>query len=454
MHCADTCIQASEATIDYINTCCWMGWPDLPVPLPIPDGEACIGYRNGRFGMEIRSNWKEYAGACLLSPLRANRTYRFRFYLGFTNSINSPSTAVVFFGTPDCDNLPFGIGNEEFGCPTNGPGWVRMGSVHGSGANTWIEKEITITPNQDIYAIAIGPDCPRLSATTDVYYFFDNLVLADEAEFEFEITTDLHPCADDFFLQVVEHDSLQYQWYKNGIALVGETGSRLSTMYGEGHYQVRMLSETECKLSRAYNYQVPFYRESISRIICEGESFDFQGRLLEQTGFYSDTLQTANGCDSVVLLDLNILSEKPDTVVARIFEGESYSVGPYRYNQPGVYLSSLQSEIGCDSVVYLDLDFYSVYAPNVFSPNSDGINDYFNLFGGEDLLQINSLKIFDRWGSLVYEGHDLPNNSQAEGWDGRFNGKIVPNGIYTFMAFILLDDGKERLFSGSVLLMR
>ena len=96
LNCADTWIQASEATTDYLHSCGWFGWENLPVPLPLPDGNSCIGFRNGRFGMDPNPNWKEYTGACLTSPLKAGTTYKFQFWLGFTNYENSPPINVVF----------------------------------------------------------------------------------------------------------------------------------------------------------------------------------------------------------------------------------------------------------------------------------------------------------------------------------------------------------------------
>ena len=100
--CADDWVQASEPTTDFIHSCDYLGWPGLPPPLPFPDGDGCMGFRNGvpSFqGMPPNPNWKEYAGACLLSPLREGETYRFEFYVGFT-TLNSPATTIEFFGTP------------------------------------------------------------------------------------------------------------------------------------------------------------------------------------------------------------------------------------------------------------------------------------------------------------------------------------------------------------------
>ena len=131
MECATGWIQASEPTTDFLHLCDWLGWPGLPPPLPFPDGEGCMGFRNGvpEFeGNESNPNWKEYAGACLSSPLRAGESYRFEFYVGFTD-LNSPGTTIEFFGTPDCVNLPFGGDNPRVGCPTNTEGWFHLGTV-------------------------------------------------------------------------------------------------------------------------------------------------------------------------------------------------------------------------------------------------------------------------------------------------------------------------------------
>ncbi|NJK82797.1 MAG: hypothetical protein HC912_02280 [Saprospiraceae bacterium] len=140
LYCANTWIQASEATTDYLHTCGWLGWDGMAPPLPFPEGEACIGYRDGRFGNNKNANWKEYTGTCLLSPLKARVKYRFEFYVGFTHYYNSPPTNVTFFGTTNCAYLPFGVGNQYFGCPSNDSNWVELGNVPAAGANTWVKK--------------------------------------------------------------------------------------------------------------------------------------------------------------------------------------------------------------------------------------------------------------------------------------------------------------------------
>lgn len=454
LNCADTWIQASEATTDYLHPCGWMGWDHMPPPLPFPDGIACVGFRNGRFNNIMQPGWKEYTGACLASPLQVGNTYRFEFYIGFTHSIYSPPTTVAFFGSADCVNLPFGKGNPDYGCPTNGPGWKQLGSVQVSGVNQWRKVNLTVTPTENIYAIAIGPDCLNFSAPGDVYYFFDNLVLADQRAFGFEISATEHPCSDNFTLQVPAYDSLQYQWYKDGIALLGETKAKLRVKTGDGNYVVRITSPTSCLVTRGFTHRIPTYTTQQNVVICKDDRYNFHNQMITKGGNYKTTLKTADNCDSLIELHVRVADEEFDTVEAKIFEGEYFNVGQYQFNQAGERNVTLQSVYGCDSLVHLDLQYYHVFMPNAFSPNDDGSNDTFTIFGDTDLVAIKNLQIFNRWGNQVFQRQDLVPNDASNGWDGQFKGSPAPNGVYVYIARVVMDDGKERQVSGSFVLVR
>ncbi|MBK9983406.1 MAG: gliding motility-associated C-terminal domain-containing protein [Saprospiraceae bacterium] len=448
--CAGTWIQASEPTTDYINMCGYMGWPEFPPPVPFPDGEGIVGFRDGRVRQNLGEpevNWKEYAGACLLSPLIADTPYVFEFYVGFVNRFKSPDINITFFGTSDCANLPFGVGDEAFGCPTNGPGWVRLGSsfVSGGAGNKWVKTKIEVTPRENITAIAIGPDCPPVQSPISIYYFFDNLTLVDLRSFQFKITEKSQPCADDFLLQVPLQAGFTYQWYKDKIALIGETAAHMMHMYGEGEYQVMIQKGGSCSLSGIYTYSIPVYNEQVDITICEEDVYPFGDRLLSEPGQYIDTFKTKYNCDSVVFLDLHVLGIVADTIQAKMFEGEIYKIETYHFNTSGEYLVSLVSSQGCDSLVFLQLDYYHVYIPNIFSPNGDGINDLFSVYGvGEEINEIN-LTIYDRWGNQIYAGPE---------WDGKHYETAVNPGVYTYMVKLKMDDEQERQFAGSVNLIR
>ena len=458
LNCAVGWIQASEPTTDLIHPCGWTGWNDHRPPTPFPDGEAIMGFANGRVTNQqpAEYNWKEYAGACLTSPLEANTTYRFEFDIGFTNDVLSPRLDVTFFGTTSCDNLPFGVGNPDLGCPTNGPNWINLGSknVGGRGGPEWVKTEITITPSEDIHAIAIGPPCQASGANTTTYYFFDNLVLADLRSFAFKITEVKHPCADDFTLSVPEERNISYQWYKDGVALVGEDAPLLSMIYGEGEYQVRVINEESCLLTQAYTHRVPVLENVASVTLCHDEIYRLGETIITESGSYTETLKSINNCDSIVGLTVNVLPQLMDTVSAKIFEGETFEgVDQYSFNVAGTYDVNLMNDIGCDSLVHLQLEFYNVYFPNIFAPNSDGPNTRFKISGNQDLSEIRTLDIYDRWGQRVYSGiNEL--SSDYSGWDGRYEGTLMEQGVYTFISTLEMNDGNLRQFLGTVLLLK
>jgi gliding motility-associated-like protein len=70
-----------------------------------------------------------------------------------------------------------------------------------------------------------------------------------------------------------------------------------------------------------------------------------------------------------------------------------------------------------------------VYAPTAFSPNGDGKNDVFYVYGPVDEIVQFQLNIYDRWGTLVFKTNDL-----QEGWDGTFDGNLAPTGAYVWVA--------------------
>ncbi|MEO0471822.1 MAG: PKD domain-containing protein [Bacteroidota bacterium] len=88
-----------------------------------------------------------------------------------------------------------------------------------------------------------------------------------------------------------------------------------------------------------------------------------------------------------------------------------------------------------------------VFAADAFTPNQDGINDVFVLKGLH--VQTFNLKIFSRWGLLLFE-----TNNMEEGWDGRFKGEDMPEGVYTYVAKGRAYDGKPFVVKGTITMYR
>ena len=104
--------------------------------------------------------------------------------------------------------------------------------------------------------------------------------------------------------------------------------------------------------------------------------------------------------------------------------------GPIRnLDQTGNYSVTVSNKCGSasDDIDVTILPFAcKIFIPNAFTPNGDQINDVFRPSGFVDLID---MRIFNRWGEMLYESVD-PNNMQ---WDGTYNGFRVQPGHYYFV---------------------
>ncbi len=125
--------------------------------------------------------------------------------------------------------------------------------------------------------------------------------------------------------------------------------------------------------------------------------------------------------------------------------------------QATIYNLTAEDTYGCiaegEVVVMVRLD-KQVYIPNAFSPNGDGRNDLFVIYGGPGVSEIRRLRVFDRWGELVFDERNLPPNQPGRGWDGSFGGQKLNPGIFAYIAEIEFIDGQVEVFEGAVNLLR
>jgi hypothetical protein len=105
----------------------------------------------------------------------------------------------------------------------------------------------------------------------------------------------------------------------------------------------------------------PVFTTPISAGICAGDVYDFNGTILDQPGTYFDTLQTLNACDSIVELSLTVYPVFTTPISAGICAGEVYDFNGTILDQPGTYFDSLQTVNGCDSIVELSLTVYPAF---------------------------------------------------------------------------------------------
>lgn len=122
----------------------------------------------------------------------------------------------------------------------------------------------------------------------------------------------------------------------------------------------------------------------------------------------------------------------------------------------GIYVIQITDEDNCtafDTVRILVNRDRPIYVPNVFKPDGAFPNDHFTLFGGPAAVSIELMRIYDRWGSLVFETQDIPLGEPNLGWDGRYKDKDV-SGVFTFYATVRFVDGQVLQYEGSVTVVR
>ncbi len=120
-----------------------------------------------------------------------------------------------------------------------------------------------------------------------------------------------------------------------------------------------------------------------------------------------------------------------------------------RPQQPVTYTVKVTNEYGCSDSDSVHINIIEgVQLPNAFSPNGDGINDEFRLvnYGYEKIIHF---VIYDRWGKQVFIA-----DHNTKGWNGTINGKPAEVGTYYYNIRLQLMNGTEKLFRGSVILIR
>ncbi len=112
---------------------------------------------------------------------------------------------------------------------------------------------------------------------------------------------------------------------------------------------------------------------------------------------------------------------------------------------------------GCKIVkttAYTVIIIRDVYIPNVFSPNGDGINDYFSIFSKADIKEIGVMEIFTRWGDLVFRKTHFDPYDPTQGWDGKFKGETLNPGVYVYRIEILYGDDLLEKRAGDITIIR
>ncbi len=201
-------------------------------------------------------------------------------------------------------------------------------------------------------------------------------------------------------------------------------------------------------------------------------------------GVYELYIQDANGCEEPIELEiLNPVELNVDLGSETIIQlGDSIQLEPIlnipfssldtfiwrpesittidpwvRPTESMIYSIQVISENGCiaqDELKVLVKKDRLVYVPNIFTPNNDGSNDLFYPHFGKGVNKINTFRVFDRWGELVFEALDFNPNLNTIGWDGKLKGTNAVSGVYIYLIEVEFADGRVEVYSGDISLIK
>ena len=415
------------STTDYFNLCGY--YPPFVAQSAMPrTGSGMAGAR--WLIMTDPIPLREYLHGELIDPLRPNNDYYLEFYVHLSNySILIDQYSAHFSQNPITDIPPDGIlylephvQNQNGILPARE--WVRIsGCFTAAGEERYItlgnfvsnEETDTLNP----VPIPGIPIQRHYALIDDVaLYSLSSLIPSDTAILEGE--------------SLAFNTSLPLSYRLNGEALPGGQFAPDSA----GLYAIEVALEPCGAIG---SFQVEVYT-------CEALGKDYEP-------FLSDT--------SVCLEEgWQLVFPRTDTYNYRI-NGQLATENVFAPADTGYYeiLVELPDCAILDTIRIQALDCTisdeapdCFFIPSAFSPNGDGRNDYFRLYGPCQIQAVEA-RIFDRWGGLLFESTDPDFR-----WDGMAGGKAVSNGLYVYaIRLVFVGEDKrvyEREEKGAVVLLR
>ncbi len=383
------------------------------------------------------------------------------------------------------------------------PGDVAiLHSVNIANAYQWLMNG-TIVYGQTNASLAItGPGTYQLITTTPqgcsdtsmVYVIIDAGLAAPTTQ---SSTGAFSFCEGDSITLSVNNNYSNYQWMHYADSLFGENTSSITVTQG-GAFSVS-LSVNGCIVASTpvmitVNPLPEAHINSSTMIFCEGNTvllqsinsnFFYQwflnGNALPDTqaqisaglaGSYQLLVTSAEGCTALsqavnlmksVIVNVQILYDT--TAVFCVGNEITLSSSPvsystyqwlanntsssdlptYQINSSGNYSLIVTNSDGCSTSSSVELQFHdcgSIYIPNAFSPNGDGINDVFRALGTD--IGLFEMWIYNRYGELVFYSND-----PRIGWNGTYHLTNAPIGVYVYYFKAKDLSGKEIFYNGS-----
>ena len=166
-------------------------------------------------------------------------------------------------------------------------------------------------------------------------------------------------CRDNLRLILEDQDAISYQWYKDGVAIIGEDDSELLMMETptiEGIYEVMVTTANGCYTSEPYDLKIETHEVYLGEeVICDGDTIFFGGFALTFEGFFQNNSYAVDGCDSITTLNVVVSNQTFGVINGQICDGELFEYHNISTTTPGTYYDTIPNLDGCDSLITVNL---------------------------------------------------------------------------------------------------
>jgi gliding motility-associated-like protein len=303
----------------------------------------------------------------------------------------------------------------------------------------------------------------------------------------FKTFTSASGCDSVHVIDLISDDELLYQ---DTIYLcTGESIELFGDIISEtGIYNQSFASSRSCDSLQIFTVlPASPYNVSDTVYLCAGSSIKLNEEDINTGGIYTASYTSIQGCDSIQTYtvieddpsiyinwpgDLKMNFGKPlswkiaddqsfiDTIIWNTLLGincihcTDWVFNPYSTTEYEVTIVTIGGCIETQRFTVEVIEEKPIYFPNTFSPNRDGINDFFTALTPEPGSIINWLHIYDRWGNRISTNDTFQPNDTNIGWDGMNNREPAMPGVYVYQAQVTFQDGKVFIYTGDVTLIR
>ena len=212
--------------------------------------------------------------------------------------------------------------------------------------------------------------------------------------------------------------------------------------YTSGQYTEVLSNNSGCDSIVILDLEIQEAFNQIDSIFsCKSFYWNVTDSVYNNSGKYYEHFTSKDGCDSIHILDLIVQSDDTTFLDKASCEEFFWDASNTNYLSSGTYHTTLKSSHGCDSILELNLTIVprtgtildtvcDDFVPPIFIPNAFTPNQdgVNNQFEFYGFPEPVKLTVFDRWGNIVFSSPNYQNN-----WDGTFNGKTLPLGSYTYL---------------------